>query len=104
MMVARPRDPAVAPDCGAGQPLGFRCLALAMRLHAQEVRRGATELETGPTTFPLRVGPYPSARIRPDPSWLLRSGTDSIQCRPVVPDISSWVATPATGSIPGNLQ
>jgi hypothetical protein len=40
--------------------------------------RAEMEPEVGfePTT--LRVGPYPSAWTRPDPSWLLRSGTDSI--------------------------
>jgi hypothetical protein len=46
-----------------------------------------------PTTFRLRVGPKPSNWTRPEPSWLLRSGTDFIQSRPVGPGISAWVAT-----------
>jgi hypothetical protein len=45
-----------------------------------------------PATFRLRVGPSPSNWTRPAPSWLLRSGDDFIQTRPVVPGSSAWVA------------
>jgi hypothetical protein len=49
---------------------GEHCMALTC----------AFEPEVGfePTTFRLRVGPNPSNWTRPDPSWLLRSGADSI--------------------------
>jgi hypothetical protein len=55
---------------------------------------GYVEPEVGfePTTFRLRVGPYPSAWTRPGPSWLLRCAGDSIQCRSVGSGISAWVA------------
>src|SRR5829696_9381360 len=45
-----------------------------------------------PSTFRLRVGPKSSNWTRPGPSWLLRSGTDFIQCRPVPADSNAWVA------------
>jgi hypothetical protein len=53
-----------------------------------------------PTTFRLRVGPKSSNWTRPDPSRLLRSGTDSIWTRPVPPSSSAWVAREVATSLP----
>jgi hypothetical protein len=48
------------------------------------------------STFRLRVGPKPSNWTLPGPSWLLKSGTDFIQSRPVPPGSNAWVATEVT--------
>ena len=63
--------------------------------HSQKYPRPAVlEPEEGlePSTFRLRVGPKPSNWTRPVPSWLLRSGADSIETRPVGPGTNAWVA------------
>jgi hypothetical protein len=44
------------------------------------------------TDSDLRVGPNPSNWTCLAPSWLLRCGTNSIHCHPVVPGRDAWVA------------
>jgi hypothetical protein len=47
-------------------------------LQAADLERWEPEEGFKPSTFRLRVGPKPSNWTRPVPSWLLRSGADSI--------------------------
>ena len=47
---------------------------------------------TGLPDLPITSRTKPSNWTRQEPSWLLRYGTDFIQCRPVRPGRSAWVA------------
>ena len=89
------------------RPLGWRaCGALIqpkgmtdschcpVTIRRNTLRPAVLEPEEGfePSTFRLRVGPKSSNWTRPGPSWLLRCGTDSIQCHSVPADSNAWVA------------
>jgi hypothetical protein len=79
------RNPCSGPGAAFSQTASGQCLATH--------RLSGPTVTLEPSTFRLRVGPKPSNWTHPEPSWLLRYGTDFIQCRPVGPGSSVWVAS-----------